>query len=108
MASFEKLDRLSPLAVGLVQALGVVLYIGFFAILVSALTTRGATVPQFIGVAFFLIAFVFSAMVCGGLVLAYPAVLALRGKVRRALKIVGWSGVAFVLLLAPALLILFF
>jgi hypothetical protein len=107
MASFEKLDRLSPLAVGLVQALGVVLYVGLFAVLVGSLESKHISVPPFIGIAFFLIAFVFSAIVCGGLILAYPTVLALRGKVRRALKIIGWSGIAFLLLLAPALLILF-
>lgn len=106
MTSLEKLDKSSPMAIGLLQAAGVIIYILIFVSIINLL--RAAVTiqpPEFLVAAFVLLTFVFSALVCGSLVLGYPSLLIFKGNVKRAVTIVGWTGLAFAAILVLALLI---
>lgn len=106
MISLEKLDKSSPMAIGLLQAAGVVVYILIFVSIVNLLRAVVAIQPpEFLIAAFVLLTFVFSALICGSLVLGYPVLLAMKGNAKRAVAVVGWTGLAFAAILVLALLI---
>jgi hypothetical protein len=90
----QKKAKRSNLTIGLVQALGVAGYVLLIAAAVSTLERIESNSPQILAAAAFLTAFVVSALVCGSLILAYPATLALKGKVKDALEIIAWSAAA--------------
>ena len=81
------------------QAAGVTLYIFLFVLLVTQLHPDDSKTPEILAATFFLISFVFSALVCGMLLLGYPARLALAGKIKRAAQVVAWSGLSLVIIL---------
>lgn len=105
----KKKDKNSNLTVGLVQAAGVAAYVLLIAFTISNLEHIESDSPQVLAAAVFLTTFVISALVCGSLIMAYPATLALKGKVKDALEIIAWSaaGLATFLLLFISVLILF-
>ena len=108
MFTKKKVER-SNLEIGIVQAIGVTAYVLLFAFAASNLERLKVHPPQILAAAAFLTAFVVSALVCGSLVLAYPAVLVMQGKTKNALEIVAWSaaGLATFLLLFLAIIIMF-
>ena len=79
--------------IGLAQTVCVLCYVLFFAL--SIQTIHGwlgdIFTNPFIGMAFFLTTFVFSALVCGSAVLGYPLVLLFEKNVRRAVAVICWS-----------------
>ena len=89
--------KYSPKRIGLLQAAGLALYVGFFAVLafsIRELTEEGGlSVHPIVGVSLFLLAFVISAIISGSIVLAYPLTLFFDGRRRDALKIVFWNAV---------------
>lgn len=99
---------LPPWKIGLTQAVGVLCYVLFFAL--SIQTINGWLGDNFfpnpfLGIAFFLTAFVFSALVCGGAILGYPLVLLFEKNVRRAVIIICWSAGWLALALSTALVV---
>jgi hypothetical protein len=58
----------------------------------------------FLGMAFFLTAFVFSALVCGSAVVGYPLVLLFEKNARRAVSVICWSAAWLGLFLVLALM----
>lgn len=100
----SKLSKLSPAAVGFMQALGVIVYILLLVSVLNVLesATRNEP-PEFVAAGFFMLTFVFSALVCGSLVLGYPALLAIKGNVKRAVMVVAWSGLTFAMAVALVL-----
>jgi hypothetical protein len=104
-----RLNSYAPQRVGLMQAGGVVAYILAFASLVSAIEkTGGADPPQILAMAFFLTAFVTSALICGSLVLGYSALLLLDKQTKRAVEVLVWTAgyLALAILLAMLVLVL--
>ena len=80
----------SSLKIGFLQASGIIIYILLFATAIS-FTEDLPDPPIVLGIASFLTAFVFSAVFCGSMMLAYPATQALRGNIRTALETIAWS-----------------
>ena len=82
------------------QAAGVTIYIIVFIIAVMLLgslanhmSRGGVSLIDYIYPAFFLMAFVISALMTGSMVLAYPLWLLSRGKAKDAIIIVTWSAI---------------
>ncbi len=96
-------------AVGFLQATAAAVYVAAF---VTTAINVGHFVkepPAILGPVIFLTAFVTSALICGFLVLAYPAYLALKGKIKTGLCIIAWSAAWLILiLLSYALLLVVF
>ena len=99
------LDKTPPWKIGLAQAVCVLCYVLFFALSVQTIHGwLGDIFPNpFVGIPFFLTAFVFSALACGGAILGYPLVLLFEKNVRRAVHIICWSAVWLAVFLATAL-----
>jgi hypothetical protein len=96
---------------GLFSGLGQIAYVG----LVVFILWVGENYISFASNVFMaqltiLLLFVFSAVVSGFIVLGYPAALALRGEIKRALIIVGWTAgfLALALIIVIGLGIYFF
>jgi hypothetical protein len=85
------LDKYKSSSLGLVQAVIVVAYIVIFALFVMSAENIIPNPPQILAMTLSLIAFVFSALVCGAAILGYPVTLAIRGKIKRAVEVVAWS-----------------
>lgn len=85
------MKKLNPNLIGLVQALGVVVYCG---LVVGMLNLFGKVIfapPGFFGSLLILVLLVFSAAVSGSIVFGYPAYLALNKKIREALSILAFT-----------------
>ncbi len=87
--------KLSNLKIGFLEAAGLALYVSIFAIAVQnvgewlrAFNFRPQPVLSTI---LFLMVFVTSALICGSIILGYPATLFFNGKKREAVEIVLWS-----------------
>lgn len=96
----------SPKIVGLLQALGLMLYVSLFALgsraIIGWLKLR-FDVPDSesaIPMIAFLLAFVTSALICGTIVFGYPAYLFSQGKKEIAIPIVLWNTLWLVLAFA--------
>ncbi|PIR48674.1 hypothetical protein COU80_03135 [Candidatus Peregrinibacteria bacterium CG10_big_fil_rev_8_21_14_0_10_55_24] len=103
-----ELLRIPSWKVGLAQAILVLSYVLLFALTLQ--TVHGwlgdNLFPNpFVGIAFFLTAFVFSALVCGSAVLGYPLVLLVENNVRRTIEIICWSAVWLAAFLGMVLII---
>lgn len=89
---------------GFLEAAGIVFYISVFAIAVGYLSPWFAMhqdLGQVTGIIIFLLTFVFSALVCGALALAYPLLLVLKkGEWKNALLVLSWAAVWLFLFLA--------
>lgn len=101
------LDKYKSSSLGMIQAVIVVAYIVIFAFFVMSAESIIPNPPQILAMTFALIAFVFSALVCGTAMLGYPVTLIIRGKIKRAVEVVIWSAVsllsiAFVMLMITA------
>ncbi len=88
--------RFSPKIAGLVQATGLTFYVGLFAFSAThfeqIMKAGGALPPPPIfGMTLFLLAFIISALVCGGIAFAYPLSLFLKDKRKEAIRIVVWN-----------------
>ena len=95
----------SPVFVAFLQVIGVVIYILTFTFAinyVSGIFGDSDFGSPMIGMSFFLLAFVTSALICSSLVLGYPLYLFLNDGKRRAVMIVLWSAFWFVIVLLLA------
>lgn len=100
------LHKTSPWKVGIAQAVAVLCYVLLFALsiqTVHGLVGDNMFPDPFLGMAFFLTTFVFSALVCGGAILGYPLVLLFEKNVRRAIAVVCWSALWLGVFLITAL-----
>ncbi len=96
----KQLDQSSTSTVGLLQGLGVTLYILVFAAIMMYLQCLPDPEPP-LAIILFLLLFITSALACGTMVLGYPLILVFNKNIRRAIAIVGWSAAT---LLAATLL----
>lgn len=102
----KKLLATPKYKVGFLQAAGVTIYIVVFILAVMLLSPlanyisrSGASLIDYIYPAFFLMAFVTSALITGSMVLAYPFWLLSKGKAKDAIIIVTWSTVWMIVLI---------
>ena len=99
--------------VGLVQALGTVLYVALIVLLMTLVSKlgdpdrEGEAVEKLLAVAF-LVLFIVSACISAALVLGYPAVLALRQRIREAVALVAATVAWLVMMLASVIAIIVF
>ena len=106
MNYLRELDKSSSMKVGILQGGVVVLYVLLFAAGVTQLQNLVLHPAPALGASLVLMAFVVSALICGGAVIMYPAILALRGKIARAIGIILWSGVTMVVSLLVLLIVM--
>jgi|GEM_PF-4367115 hypothetical protein len=102
------LHNTSVWKIALAQATAVLCYVLFFALSVQTINgwLGDNLFPNpFLGMAFFLTVFVFSALVCGGAILGYPLVLLFEKNARRAVFIICWSVLWLAVFLGTALVI---
>lgn len=89
--------KMNPKMAGLVQALGLGLYVGFFVALVQFIQQwfiLRPIAPNPIFSAFlFLLAFVISALVCGSIVFIYPIFLFFAEKKNETIEVVIWTAI---------------
>ena len=104
------MPKASPKIIGLLQALGLILYVSLFAlssrVVIEWLKLR-FDVPgseSVVPMTAFLLAFVTSSLICASIVFAYPLLLFFRGDKEMPIRIVLWNVVW--LILAFALFIL--
>lgn len=76
---------------GLLQALGVVVYILLFATAAFNIAPNIHANTPVIGAAIVLTAFVTSALICGSLILGLPAIMAIKGQIKNAVLLLVWS-----------------
>ena len=104
--------KYTPLKIGLLQAVALSLYIGFFAVSVFKMQnwiyTTGVTAHPIVGILIFLFAFVISALISGSIIFAYPVTLFFDGHKREALGIVFWSAVWLIIIFAIVSVSIFF
>lgn len=96
------MDRRSPVFVAFLQVIGVVLYVFILTLTVnyaSGILDGPAFDQPMVGMTFFLLTFVTSALICGSLVLGYPLYLFLSSQRQEAIKIIAWSIFWFVAML---------
>lgn len=81
--------------IAFLQAFGIALYVALFAASVYTVGGWGnahAIQPHpILAIALFLLTFVFSALICGSIMFAYPIMVFSRGQRMDALKIILWS-----------------
>ncbi len=91
--------------IGLFHALGVVIYClllsGFFLLIENA----SVDPPGFLGFALMLVILVFSAAVTSSLVFGYPVYLAFHGKVKKALTVLTYTFLYFLIIIAIILFV---
>ena len=95
----------SPVFIAFLQVVGVVIYILTFTFAinyVSGIFDVSAFDSPMVGMSFFLLAFVTSALICSSLVLGYPLYLFLNNEKHKAVMIVLWSAFWFVVILLLA------
>lgn len=105
--------KYSPRSIGSLQALGIALYVGLFASVITLTENsewlHGFEPPMPFGPILFLLAFIISASICGGAMFGYPLCLFLHEKKREAVHTVlwsiGWLIVIFVLVAGSAVLL---
>ena len=87
--------KLPSRTIGLFQAAGLVFYVSSFALTVNQvqqwLASKGIQPQPVVGITFFLLAFIISAIICASIVFAYPAFLFFENKKNEAVKIILWS-----------------
>lgn len=94
-----------PYFIGFLQAVGIALYIGLFVI---AATRIGPVLGQdrsLIPPIIFLTTFVASALICGSIMLGFPAWLALQNRFRDAVTVVA-SGIVWLLVILLAITVI--
>jgi hypothetical protein len=85
----------SPKIIGLMQALGLILYVSLFSlsanIVLPLFKMRFESTGPIIPMILFLSAFVTSALICGSIAFGYPSYLFFQGKKEVAIPIVLWN-----------------
>jgi hypothetical protein len=85
--NLKKLSKYPESTVGFYQALGVGVYCGLIGLIMFRGNDIFGHTPNFLGPLLFLMLFCVSALICGLLTLAYPAIVFFKDKIK-ALKIV--------------------
>ena len=92
---YNEVMSFSPRMRGMIQAVGVALYVSLFAISVQSvqrwLTEHHIQQHPILSIILFLLVFIISALVCGALIFIKPLLLFVDGKRAEALKIILWS-----------------
>lgn len=86
-----KLERTRASSVGLLQAIGVVIYCGLVSALFWFMEEISIKPPRILTATFMLFLLVFSAAITGLLVFGYPVYLGLNKEIKRALLILGYT-----------------
>lgn len=84
----------TPLKIGFLQAVGIVLYVTLFALSVDILQIwfpNGIKMSPFANILLFLLTFIVSATICSGLMFGYPIFLFTRGKHAEAIRTFSWA-----------------
>ena len=77
--------------IGLLQALGIVVYCGLIAGLLILLSKTAITPAGFLGATLMLVLLVFSAAITGSIVFGYPVYLAWNKKIKEALSLLVYT-----------------
>jgi len=102
-----KLTKMSPVLVGLLQAIGVAIYCSLVAIFFRLMnSSRIENSPEIWGIALMLFLLVFSAAVCGILVFGYPIYLIAQRDVKKALNILAYTLLYAIIIFVLILLII--
>jgi hypothetical protein len=102
-----KLKNLSPNTIGLLQAIGIILYCALIASFFNFLEKTQAKPPAMLGFIVILFLLVVSATITGLMVFGYPVVLALDKKITRALQVIAYTLLYSVLIIILVLFIIF-
>lgn len=87
----KDLSKAHPAVIGLLQAVGVVVYCCLIGLLFWSMEIFYQAPPQIVVIPLMLVLLVFSAAVTGSLVFGYPAYLALNKQMKKALSVVGFT-----------------
>ncbi len=98
----------NPKIRGLLQALALTLYVSVFAVIIQWIGMQGLKIHPVLSIIFFLLAFIISALICGSIVFVYPVSLFFENKKSESIKVVMWTAVWLILLLAIFALVGFF
>lgn len=90
-AKMESVKRLTPQISGLLQALGIVLYVVVFVLVLQGVIPKDADLGPIIAPIFMLLAFSTSALICASIVLLRPALLFFSDRKKEAVQIVLWT-----------------
>ncbi len=85
------MTNFSPKTTGFFQALGITVYISFFALAVHAVQQKAVTPHPILGVIIFLLTFIISAIICGSIAFAYPISLFFENRKLDAIYTILWS-----------------
>ena len=99
------MKKMHPALLGLIQAVGVIIYV---AIISGLLTLMGKIAEQpadFFAASIMLLLLVFSAAICGALVFGYPVYFLINKNVKKALATLGYTLLYFAIVLIIALVI---
>lgn len=104
-AILKNMNKLQAWSAGLLQALGVTAYIIIFVLAVQVIPARLESSNPVLGMLTALLAFVTSALICGGLALGYPILLGLAGNKSRAVQIVVWTAVWLIIFFSGVIIL---
>ena len=94
--------KLNPKTAGLLQAIGLALYVGLFVIIVQFVQQwfmlKAIAPHPIFGTILFLLAFVISALICGSLVFVYPASLFFGNREKEAIEAIIWTAIWLIFL----------
>ena len=100
-----KLKKLPLSLVAFFQSLGAIIYCGLVSGFFWYMGKAAIAPPDFWGISLMLFLLVFSAAVTGLLIFGYPAYLVLHGKIKQALKVLGYTFLFSLLIIIIILLI---
>ncbi len=80
--------HLKPVTVGILQALGVFLYIVLFTVIIQTFGTIANNIPEYFAPVIALLTFSFSALLCAFITLTRPIILLFRQRYRDAIVII--------------------
>ena len=102
------MKKCNPAIIGLIQAIGVVMYCVFIALIIGFLSRNFPQPPSIWGPAIMLTLLVFSAAVTGSIVFGYPAYLFLKEKkIKIALQILAYTLIYCLLFILAAFIAVF-
>jgi hypothetical protein len=89
------MKKINPSTIGLLEALGVVIYCSLIATMLNSFEKTFIAPPGILGLILMLVLLVFSAAITGSIVFGYPAYLALHKKFKEALSILAFTAIYF-------------
>jgi hypothetical protein len=97
----------SPLLIGFLEALGIVIYCVIISGFFLAMEKYWPIPPQFLGITVMLIILVFSAAITGSIVFGYPVLLILKeNKIKEGLSILGYFALFLLIMIIVSLVLI--